>query len=79
MFNWGLKRKKPYMEATIHTLKCARCGNPAYAQWNICADNNYFRPICKACDIALNEIVLKWFKHPNTKVLMKEYKRSKDV
>ena len=29
-------------------------------QWQICADGNIYRPICKECDIALNALVLEF-------------------
>jgi NAD-dependent SIR2 family protein deacetylase len=74
-YKWAIQRTKPYMQSAINRLKCSRCGAKAHAQWNICADKGYFRPICKACDIALNDMVLRWFGHPNRKVLMSEYRR----
>lgn len=53
-------RKKPYTEIGIRRLKCFRCQARAEFQWEICSDGNTWRPICKECDIALNEMVLKW-------------------
>lgn len=53
-------RKKPYTQIGIERLKCFKCGRKAHFQWQICADNNIYRPICKSCDIKLNEMVLKW-------------------
>ena len=53
-------RTKPYTEIGIRRLKCVRCGAKAQFQWNICADGNVYRPICKQCDIELNAMVLKW-------------------
>ncbi|MBW3630997.1 MAG: hypothetical protein KY464_17120 [Gemmatimonadetes bacterium] len=29
-------------------------------QWQICADDRVFRPLCLDCDIELNRMVLKW-------------------
>lgn len=56
---WKLHgRKKPYTEIGIERLPCFRCGEPAYHQWQVCADNNTFRPLCINCDIELNELVL---------------------
>ena len=43
-------RKKPYTDAEIKRLKCIRCGSPACATRNICADAGLYRPVCKACD-----------------------------
>jgi hypothetical protein len=53
-------RKKPYTEIGIRRKKCIRCGKQAVFQWQICADDNIYRPVCIGCDIELNEIVLKW-------------------
>ena len=58
-------RKTPYTERGIKRLKCIRCGNPAEHQWQICSDGNQWRPICIECDIALNELVLKWIGFPD--------------
>lgn len=53
-------RRRPYTDAGIKRVPCARCGSPARYQWNICSDGNLFRPICEACDVALNRLVLRW-------------------
>lgn len=67
-------RKKPYTEIGIQRMKCFRCGGKAKYQWQICADENIYRPICEECDIALNEIVLKWAGFPNWEDKIKQYK-----
>lgn len=67
-------RKKPYTRIGLRRLKCCRCGQPARQQWRVCADG-FWRPICKDCDIALNEIVLKWMKIPDWKQKIKEYRK----
>ncbi len=51
-------RREPYTEAGIRRCKCQRCGQPAHAQWSICANGNRQVPICLACDIELNRAVL---------------------
>ena len=66
-------RRKPYTEAGIKRMKCVRCGQQAYATWEICADGNYKRPLCQACDVALNRLVLEWVGHPDIEALMKRY------
>ena len=53
-------RKKPYTEQGIKRKKCFRCNNRAVHQWQICSDNNQYRPICLDCDFALNKLVLQW-------------------
>ena len=58
-------RKNPYTEKGIKRLRCYRCNNPAYSQWQICADNNVYRPLCKRCDILLNKLVLEFMNDLN--------------
>lgn len=58
---WKLHgRKKPYTQIGIERLPCFRCGAKASQQWQICADQNLYRPICEYCDIKLNELVLEF-------------------
>jgi hypothetical protein len=37
--------------------RCIRCGKKGYAKWNICADKNRKRALCKECDILINTVV----------------------
>ena len=53
-------RREPYTERGIRRLKCVRCGAQAEFQWQICADGNLWRPICRYCDRRLNRKVLEW-------------------
>lgn len=53
-------RRKPYTARGIRRVPCFRCGKPARFQWQICADGNLYRPICWACDVALNRVVLEF-------------------
>lgn len=53
-------RRKPYTEIGIRRMRCARCGAKAQYQWQICADRRQYRPLCAACDVALNELVMRW-------------------
>ena len=73
------KRKKPYTDIGIARLKCVRCGEQAAFQWQCCSDNNTWRPICLGCDIALNELVLKWMNDPDWKDKMITYKSTKGL
>ena len=66
-------RRKPYTAIGISRLDCVRCGKRARFQWQVCADGNYFRPLCASCDVALNRLVLRWMGHPKTKQLMERY------
>lgn len=71
-------RRKPYTSIGISRLPCFRCGETAFHQWQICADNSLYRPICSECDIELNELVLHWFGFNFTEVVSKieKYKES---
>lgn len=70
------RRRKPYTEIGIRRLTCFRagCNNPARFQWQICSDGNTFRPVCEACDIELNEMVLKWAGFPDWREKIEAYK-----
>ena len=52
-------RSKPYTTEGIHHADCVRCGKPAVHQWHACADGKW-RPICRECDIALNQLALEF-------------------
>lgn len=67
-------RKKPYTQIGIVRMKCFRCGEAAKFQWQICADNNMYRPICMSCDIKLNKMVLKWAGFDNWRDKIEKYK-----
>lgn len=66
-------RREPYTAAGITRLPCFRCGEPSVHQWQVCADKRLFRPLCLACDIALNRLVLEWAGDPDVDAKMKEY------
>lgn len=69
-------RKKPYTEIGIKRTKCFVCGDKAKYQWQICADNNIYRPICAKCDIQLNKMILDWAFPPEiAKAKYEKYKR----
>ena len=69
-------RKKPYTEIGIRRLKCFRCGGEPTQQWQICSDSNQYRPICIDCDVALNELVLKFMGIKDWKKKIKKYKKN---
>lgn len=69
----GSGRRTPYTQRGIERLKCIRCGEKAATQWQVCADDRRFRPICLACDIALNRMVLSWMHHPRADEVMTRY------
>lgn len=53
-------RRKPYTAIGIRRVPCARCGEKSHAQWNICADGNQPRGLCRQCDIELNSLVVNF-------------------
>lgn len=57
---------------------CAHCGTkPAERVWNVrpCAiGKRRQRRLCEACDVKLNDLVLRFFKEPERKALMARYK-----
>jgi hypothetical protein len=65
-------RKKPYTDAGVKRLPCAKCGRPATQQWRACADG-LWRPICTKCDIMLNGMVLQFMNDPELVTKMKRY------
>lgn len=56
-----MSRSKPYTERGIRRVPCSRCGSPSWAQWHVCADGNRPRGICRPCDVALNEMTMRFF------------------
>jgi hypothetical protein len=68
-------RKKPYTKMGIKRLDCSvkGCKNKAEFQWQICADNNLYRPICRKHDIEMNRVVLQFIKDPDKIKKMREY------
>lgn len=76
---WDVVRKAPYTEIGVRRLGCIRCGGQATFQWQICSDGNNYRPLCTACDVALNRMVLEWMGHPDASALGDAYAASKGV
>lgn len=73
---WPKGRKRPYTARGILRLKCIRCGAQAVHQWSVCADGNVQRPLCLACDIAINALVLRWMRDPDYKTKIAKYYKS---
>ncbi len=66
-------RKNPYWVHELHTIPCVRCGKtPSGFTWKTCADGVH-RPLCRACDIELNEMVLIFLRDPNWDAKMEKY------
>ncbi|MCK8788009.1 hypothetical protein M0638_27000 [Roseomonas sp. NAR14] len=69
------RRRKPYTALGIRRVPCFRCGEPSRFQWDICADGNTPRGLCVACDVALNEMVLRWVGDPEADAKMASYRQ----
>lgn len=67
-------RRTPYSDRHVAKMPCARCGKPSLHQWQICADDNRFRGICEACDILLNDLVLRFVRDGERVAKMKAYR-----
>jgi hypothetical protein len=57
---FGAGRREPYTATGISRVACVRCGKRARTQFQICADKRLYRPFCTDCDVALNELVMRW-------------------
>jgi hypothetical protein len=68
-----MPRTKPYTAIGIGRCKCIRCGAKAAYQWQICADGLIFRPLCPACDLELNRMVLEWANIPEWREKLAAY------
>ncbi len=67
-------RRQPYTVTGIRRVPCVRCGAPGEHQWQVCADQRLYRALCLACDIALNELVLRWASDPRVDMKMNWYR-----
>jgi hypothetical protein len=67
-------RRRPYTKRGILRVPCARCGEPSRFQWNVCADGNRYRGVCLACDVALNDLVLRWMGDPEADAKIAAYR-----
>lgn len=59
-----LGRRELYSTEGIKRLQCFRCGGQAQTQWNCCANNNYWLPICASCDVEANEVFMHFMHFP---------------
>ena len=67
-------RRRPYTAAGVRRLPCFRCGRPASYQWSVCADGNLYRPVCEDCDVALNDLALRFMRDPERVAKIKAYR-----
>lgn len=70
-------RVEPYTDAGVRRLPCVRCGGKSLFQWNACADDNLWRPLCLDCDVELNRMVLTWMRDPEADAKADRYEMSK--
>ena len=71
---WRLHgRRKPYTEAGLRRLPCVRCGEKAALQWQTCADEGLYRPVCRGCDILLNQKALEFLGFPDVAAQIAKY------
>jgi len=68
-----LGRKIPYTEIGIGRKRCIRCKAKAEFQWQICALDNLYSPICRDCDISLNKLVLEFMGIANASKIITDY------
>lgn len=72
-------RRKPYTKIGISRKPCPRCGKPSVHQWQACANNNLYVPICLDCDIEINRMVLEFLKIPNADKMIEKYKQEQNA
>jgi hypothetical protein len=68
--------RRGYNHTEIRKTPCIRyqwCGNFSHYQWSVCADGNVYRPLCAACDVMLNRVVLMWMGDPDIQAKMTAY------
>ncbi|MBA3890552.1 MAG: hypothetical protein H0X64_08470 [Gemmatimonadaceae bacterium] len=68
-------RRTPYTTIGISRVPCVRCGEASVHQWQACANGRRYVALCLACDIAVNELVLRFLKVPGWRQLMRWYRR----
>lgn len=68
-------RKRPYTIAEIAQKRCVACGHQARYQWQCCANGNRWLPLCRQCDVALNEAALAIMRVPGRAKMLAAYRR----
>lgn len=68
-------RIKPYTVEEIRKASCVGCGRKSRHQWNCCANDNRWIPVCIECDVALNEMTLAFFRVPKRASLLATYRK----
>lgn len=70
-------RRRPYTEVGILRMTCSRCGKPATAQWQCCANENRWSPLCTECDVQLNVLSVRFMRLLGGELLLDKYKEVK--
>lgn len=65
---------KPYTADGIRRVKCSCCNQPAAHQWQCCADNGRWHPVCSKHDVVLNGVVMGWLNVPGREAKLKRYR-----
>jgi hypothetical protein len=67
-------RIMPYTKIGIRRVPCTRCGRkPSVYQWQICAAERRWTPLCRDCDVLLNRLILDWIGDPEADAKMARY------
>lgn len=69
-------RRKPYTDRGLERLRCIHCSAPATQQWSLrpCAIGAVgWYPLCNACDLSLNALVLHFLRLPDADARLQEY------
>ena len=75
-----MPRTTPYTQLGIRRIACSRCGTkPSFSSWQVCTDDRVFRPLCRTCDVLLNELVLRWVGDPDTEAKIAAYQSKTEV
>jgi NAD-dependent SIR2 family protein deacetylase len=72
-------RAKPYTTEEIKKARCARCGEPSQFQWQACANEHRYSPLCADCDYRLNELALRFMRIKNADALLAAYAKKLGV
>jgi hypothetical protein len=74
-------RTTPYTDIGIQRIRCIRpgCPNMAVHQWQICADDRVFRPLCIECDYTVNAIVMNFLQPPEWRSKLYSYMRKLEI
>lgn len=75
-----LGRKKPYTAIGISRVKCAKsgCRKPGESQWQCCALDNRWIPLCREHDIRMNELACIFMMGTKAGPIIAAYRKAKE-